>query len=172
MGSVRARTGQEVDPEFVRVLQDPRASDEAASAPRQTPAVAGYQQRPTNFEPWWVAVSDEDDTAALIVAVRSTRASASTVVESEYMYHRDYTRKQKTHHAYSRLLTAQIVWLTHMNGVRSTQILNVHFHHLAAKKDFSSSLFAGVSVVTIIHDCGDHPRLWRSSTVLEVMCEK
>ena len=138
---------QEVDNKFIETLQDPMNSSEAQSTPMEvagqdTPAVAGmganYRDRAVNFTPWHVAVDPNDDgrqAASLIVAARSSRAKASTVVEINCMLHREYTRRGKKHMTYSRLLVAQVEWLTPMHGQDAVQILNVHFHHMAAKKD-------------------------------------
>ena len=143
---------QEVDRRFIDTLQDPRHSEEARSAPmavegQSSSAVAGEAQnfadREVNLHPWVVAVAPEDDgtnSASLIVAARSTRAEASTVVEVNRMFHREYKRRGRTHLTYSRMLVAQVEWKRPMHGQRAVQFLNVHFHHMAAKKDSATPL--------------------------------
>ena len=135
---------QEVDSQFVETLLDPWNSRACQSRPMEvdgqdSPAAAGkganYADREVNFEPWHVAVDPQDD-AGVIVAARSSRAKSSTVVEIDRMFHREYKASRgRTHLAYSRLLVAQVEWWKPMHGQDAVQILNVHFHHLAAKKD-------------------------------------
>ena len=147
---------QEVDRTFIDHLLDPRSSSEVRSRPmkvggRDSPAAAGnyYEDRETNMHPWVVAVAPEDNgtnSAALIVAARTTRAKASTVVELNRMFHREYKRKGKTHLTYSRLLVAQVEWKRPMHGQQAVQFLNVHFHHMAAKKDSATPLSSSLSL--------------------------
>lgn len=138
---------QEVDERFIEALRHPAESQEAQTAPHAvvgqgTPAVAGqgrnYNDRPVNMREWHVAAGTEGTGSAatsLIVAARSTRAKSSTVVEWNKLFHREYKKGGRTHFAYSRVLTAQVEWHEAMHGRMATQVANVHFHHLAAKKE-------------------------------------
>ena len=107
-----------------------------------TPAVAGssqnYVDREVNMTPWHVAASageDSEDSMSLIVAARSSRATACVVLQRTKMFHREYTRQRKVRLTFSRLLCAQVVWERPIHGCGELKILNVHFHHLVAKKD-------------------------------------
>ena len=113
---------QEVDHPFIDTMRDPANSVAALSKPQPvegqgTPTVVGqgqgrnYDERPTNMTPWHVAYDDTEDprpTNTLIVAARSSLANASTVLEYNLMFHREYKKKGKTHLAYSRILCAQV----------------------------------------------------------------
>ena len=135
---------QEVDGTFVETLRDPRQSAEARSRPMASvdaPAVAGrggLDDRKEDLQPWLVAVETDARDAAkgLIVAAKASRAQASTVLEVNTLFHREYKKNRKTCLAYSHLLAAQIAWLpgSKMHGLEAVQFLNVHFHNLAAKK--------------------------------------
>ena len=140
---------QEVDPQFVAALLAPASSAEARSAPQPiasqtSPTSVGesrnYHERPVNLTPWTVAQhdaeGDESEAASLLIAARSSVAESSTVVEWHKMYHNTYKRKGREHYCYSRMLTAQIAFRQRMHGRTHMQFMNVHFHHMVAKKAF------------------------------------
>ena len=142
---------QEVDKQFIQALLDPSSSAEAQSAPARiegqtSPTIVGkgqgstYAERPVNLEPWCVALhaaeGDESDASTLVTAARSTFAVSSTAVEWHKMYHNSYKRHGKSHLCYSRMLTAQIEFRNKVHGRSHLQFLNVHFHHMVAKKAF------------------------------------
>ena len=143
---------QEVDRDFVKTLGDPEGSKEATSAVhpvegQTTPSVVGegkgrnYGEREMDLRPWHVCAPTEGQSglsqSTLIIAARSTLASSIATLDWQKIFHRDYKRKGKFHVAYSRLLTAQIVWHQPRHGYKTMQLLNVHLHHLVAKKDTS-----------------------------------
>ena len=144
---------QEVDQQFIEALRDPTSSPEAMSAPhvvvgQDTPTVVGFRQgrnyseRPVNLMPWFViegAEGEDSRATTLIIAARSTLAQSSTMVEWNKIFHTQYKRAGKFSKAYSRLLSAAIQWRRPMHGQDTTVFLNVHFHHMAAKKDLRRS---------------------------------
>ena len=144
---------QEVDQQFIDALRSPTSSREAMSAPhvvvgQDTPTVVGFRQgrnyseRPVNLKPWFViegAEGEDSRATTLIIAARSTLAQSSTMVEWNKMFHTQYKRAGKTSKAYSRLLSAAVQWRRPMHGQDTTVFLNVHFHHMAAKKDLRRS---------------------------------
>ena len=142
---------QEVDQQFIQALLDPSSSAEAQSAPariegQSSPTIVGkgqgstYAERPVNLAPWYVALhdaeGDESQASTLLIAARSTFAKSSTAVEWHKMYHNSYKRNGKSHLCYSRMLTAQIEFKKKVHGRSHLQFLNVHFHHMVAKKAF------------------------------------
>ena len=137
---------QEVDEKFIAALLDPESSSEARSAPhpvagQNTPTVVGssrnYDERPQCLKKWHVAKGSEGDgsqASTLIVAARSSLAKSSTVVEWQKMFHSSYKIRGRTSLSYSRILVAQVEWQTPMWGLTNVQILNLHCHHMVAKK--------------------------------------
>ena len=139
---------QEVDQQFIKALRDPESSKEAKSAPhwvegQDTPTVVGdgkgrnYAERPQNLKQWHVAVGSEGDgseASTLIVAARSPLAKSSTVVEWQKMFHTRYRHGGTERKSYSRILVAQVEWAAPMWGLKNVQILNLHCHHMLAKK--------------------------------------
>ena len=103
---------QEVDPQFIRTLEDPRASAEAMAQPCSTAqasssAAAGkgklFEERAQDLTAWHVAAGNEgqgSDSKGLIIAAREGRCTASTIVEENKMFHREYRK------------TARSIWLT------------------------------------------------------------
>ena len=128
----------------------PSTTVEAQAAPKarpksfsSAPAVAGsstsWRQREANLRPWHVAIGDEgagSDARGLIIAARSSRATASTVVEFEKLFHPGYKRNIEVCLCYSRILVAQVDWGKPMHGKRVVRLMNVHLHHSVAKKDW------------------------------------
>ena len=139
---------QEVDQQFIKALRDPESSKEAKSAPhvvkgQDTPTVVGegkgrnYNERPRNLNQWHVATGTEGDgseASTLIVAARSPLAISCTRVEWQKKFHCTYKKGGKEHNCYSRILVAQVEWAAPLWGLKNVQILNLHFHHLVAKK--------------------------------------
>ena len=140
---------QEVDAKFVEALLDPASSAEAQSAPQAiasqtSPTSVGqsrnYVERPANLDPWTVAQhdgeGDESEAASLLIAAKSSVALSSTAVEWNKMSNGSYRRNGRDHYCYSRLFTAQIAFRNRMHGRSNMQFMNVHFHHMVAKKAF------------------------------------
>ena len=134
-----------------------------SSSDVRAPAVAGsssddraLQDRYTNLHPWHVAAPEDDD-LALIVAARSSRATSVDVLQVTKMFHREYTKNRRTHMTYSRLLCAAVKWEKAIHGCGVMTVLNVHFHHLVAKKDphlRSSTVWAISLVILCVHVFG------------------
>ena len=109
---------QEVDPKLIRTLEDPSASAEAKARPWRTaqassPAVAGkgkpFEERAQDLTTWHVAAGDEgqgSNAKGLIIAAREGRATASTMVEHNKMFHREYRN------------TARSIWHTRASCAR------------------------------------------------------
>ena len=130
----------EVDDQFIAVLKDPQQSTEANSTPLfvTTPAAAGsagqsYQNRDVNIMPWHVAATSFK-AMNLTVAARPTRAGDVEKLQQTNMFHKECIKKRQTNLTYSKLLCARVHLIKSIHGRGEVTILNVHFHHMVAKK--------------------------------------
>ena len=139
----------QVDYDFIESLQRPSQCPRATSLQLQpasaaAPAVAGRgraaAQREPNYRAWHVAATcnteeGNKDSNALIVAAKSSRASACRELEVLVLLHKKYEDTNgKTTQACSRVLAAEIQWHLPMAGRSSLRVLNVHLHHDVAKQ--------------------------------------
>ena len=134
---------QEVDQEFIGVLQDPAIG--ATPIPKRvyrtkTDAAADVarSQNLKNAVKWHVVYGDEGEGSGdktCIIAVKESVAAEVELLEWRKIPDGRYKdKKKKWHPAESRILVARVWWKKPMHGKAATVVATAHMHRLTAKK--------------------------------------